>query len=250
MKKIFTLFASLVLAVSLFAADAKPKSMLTVKSNGLGELKVVLDGQRFQSNTNTISIGDLSSGYHSIKVYHQKSTGFFSIFNKRYEVVYNALLNIKAGTLIEITVDRFGKTSIAESGIGGRIGRGWENDYDRDLGFDYDHDGKLGDYDNNYGYGRGMDDREFTQVLQAINKEWLETNKLKSATHIVTANAVTSAQVKELLLLFNFESNKLELAKQAYQNTFDKKNYFTIYDVFGFNSSKEDLARYIRSPRF
>ncbi len=29
MKKIFTLFASLILSIAIFAADAKPKSMLT-----------------------------------------------------------------------------------------------------------------------------------------------------------------------------------------------------------------------------
>ena len=99
------------------------------------------------------------------------------------------------------------------------------------------------------GYEKGMNDREFNQVLQSISKEWLESNKLKSATQIVKTNSLTSAQVKQLVLLFSFESNKLELAKQAYQNTVDKKNYFMINDVFSFNSSKDELARFIRNFR-
>jgi len=254
MKTIFTLFASLLLSLSLLAAGAKPKSMLTVKSNDLGDVKVVLDGKRFESTTNTITIQDLNAGYHSIKVYHQKSTGFMNIFGRRYEVVYNTSLNIKPGTLIQITVDRFGKTRMLESKIfvaRNDRGRGWDNKNGRDKehDFDFDDDGQWGDYDNNSGYGKGMNDREFTQVLQAISKEWLETNKMKSATQIVTTNSLTSAQVKQVVLLFNFESNKLELAKKAYANTVDKSNYYMINDVFSFNGSKEELARYIRQAR-
>jgi len=254
MKTIFTLFASLLLSISLLAAGPKPKSMLTVKSNDYGDVKVVLDGKRFESSTNAITIQDLNPGYHTIKVYHQKNSGYFNIFGRRYEVVYNTAMNIKAGTFIQITVDRFGKTTMVESKMGnGRFdrGRGFDRDdrSDRDRDFDFDHDGQWGDYDNNAGYGKGMNDREFSQVLREISKEWLETNKMKSATQIVTTNSLTSAQVKQLVLLFNFESNKLELAKQAYANTVDKNNYSMINDVFSFNGSKDELARYIRHSR-
>jgi hypothetical protein len=251
MKTIFTLVASLFLSAAVFANDAKPKSTLTVKSNDMGDVRVVLDGKRFESNTNTVTISDLNAGYHTIKIYHQKNTGLFSILNKRYEVVYNTSLNIKASTMVQLNVDRFGKTTMTESKIrGGRFDRNWSRD-DRD--FDFDHDGQMGDYDNGYAkdnsytYSQGMNDRDFSQVLQSISKEWLESNKLKSATQIATTNSLTSAQVKQMVLMFNIESNKLALSKDAYRNTVDKKNYSMIYDVFSFNSSKDDLARYIRS---
>ena len=248
MKTIFTLIASLFMSIAVFAADARPKSMLSVKSNDFGDVRVVLDGKRFESGTNTVTISDLSSGFHSIKVYRQKNSGFFSILGKRYEVVYNTSLNVKTGTLITITIDRGGRTSMMESKINrGRFDR--EFDKDRDHDFDFDHDGQWGDYDNHPAIERGMDDRQFSMVLQSISKEWLETNKLKSATQIVTANSLTTAQVKQLVLMFNFESNKLDLAKSAYRNTVDKRNYFMINDAFSFNSSKDDLARYIRNFR-
>ena len=170
-------------------------------------------------------------------------------------MVYGTSLMIRPRTDVTISIDRFGRTTISEQKI-----RGHRHDRDRDYddrdndgrdwnsdrSYDYDRGGKYGDYDNNYGYERGMDDREFRQVLQSIDKEWLETNKLKSATQIVRSNSLTSAQVKQLVLMFSFESNKLDLAKQAYQNTVDKKNYYIINDAFSFNSSKEELARFIR----
>jgi len=248
MKTIFTLFASLLLSISLLAAAPKPKSMLTVRLSDLGDVTLVLDGKRFESSTSSVAVRDLEAGFHTIKVYRQKNTGLFSNFGKRYEVVYNTSLKVKAGTEISITIDRFGRASMQESRIfKGRQGRGWENDYDRDNDFDFDRDGQFGDYDSHSGYAKGMNDREFNQVLQAISKEWLESNKIKSATQIVKTNTLTTAQVKQLVLMFNFESNKLELAKQAYLNTVDKKNYYMINDVFSFSGSREELARYIRS---
>lgn len=250
MKKIFTLFASLFMGIAVFAADAKPKSMLTVKSLDMGDVRIVLDGRRFESADNSLMIRELSAGFHQIKIFRQRNNGVFNIFGRRYEVVYNTSLQVRPNTHVVITIDRMGRTSINEIKM---RGRGRDRDRDRDWDdkrdFDFDRDGKFGDYDNHYGYERGMDDREFSQVLHSISTEWLESNKLKSATHIVKSNSLTSAQVKQLVLLFSFESNKLDLAKQAYQNTVDKKNYFMINDVFSFNSSKDELARYIRNFR-
>jgi len=121
------------------------------------------------------------------------------------------------------------------------------SDRDRDYNRDNEYSGQWGDHDSHEGYAGGMSDREFRQVLNSISDEWLESNKIKSATQIVKTNTLTAAQVKQLVLMFNFESNKLELAKQAYLNTVDKKNYYMINDVFSFNGSREELARYIRS---
>jgi hypothetical protein len=262
MKTIFTLFASLLLSISLFAVPiaigTKPASMLTVKSLDKKDIRVVVDGRRFEPGTSSVIINGVDAGYHTIKVYREKTNGLFSILGRKYEMVYNTSVSVKPRTNMSLTIDRLGRTTISETKIVG--GNGRDNDWghqrdDRDFDknndheYDYDSDGKFGDYDTNYGYGKGMNDREFSQVLQAISKEWLETNKLKSATQIATANSLTSAQVKQLVLLFSFESNKLELAKQAYQNTVDKKNYSMINDVFAFNSSKEDLARFIRNFR-
>lgn len=126
--------------------------------------------------------------------------------------------------------------------------RDWDNGkYGR--GYDFDQDGQWGDYDNHEGYASGMNDREFKNVLQAIQKEWLESNKLKSASQIVKGNNLTTAQVEQILLLFSFENNKLDIAKQAYANTVDKRNYSMLFDVFSFSSSKTELERYIQRYR-
>jgi hypothetical protein len=164
-----------------------------------------------------------------------------------------------------INIDRFGRAVVSDNRQGGWNNRDWDrnNDYDRDNDFDFDRGnragdysndhgdrgGRYGDYDNNYGYNNVMTSQEFQQVLQSIDREWLESNKMKSASQIVHTNNLTSAQVKQMVMLFGIESNKLDLAKQAYTNTVDKRNYSIVSDAFNFNSSKDELARFIRNIR-
>ena len=247
MKTIFTLFASLLLSVSLLAADMMPKTMLTVQSAGNEDIRVVVDGRRYETSANRIVIQDLGTGRHTIKVYKEKRNGMFSIMGRRYELVYQSHVQVKNRSHILVNIDRNGRASMTESRL---IANGRNSQTGSDRYFDYERDGRWGDYDYNEGYARAMSDREFNTVLQAIDKEWLESNKLKSALHVVKNNNFTAAQVKEMLLLFSFENNKLELAKQAYASTVDKRNYSMVYDVFSFNTSKTELDRFIQGRRY
>ncbi len=240
MKTIFTLFASLFMSIAVFAA--KNNSILTIKSADRSGISVVLDGKRFEPNDNGVMIEGLEKGAHDIKVYREKNNGVFNVFGKKYELVYNTSISIKNNTQLVITVERNGRISMMEN----KIKKGYVNG---DRGSDYGRDGKWGDYDSHEAYARGMNDREFDNVLKQIDKEWLESNKLKSALQILKNNTISAAQVKEMLLLFSFENNKLELAKQAYASTVDKNNYDLVFDVFSFNNSKSELERYIRNYR-
>ena len=70
------------------------------------------------------------------------------------------------------------------------------------------------------------------------------------AKQVVANNKFYSSQVKELVQLFSFDDAKLELAKFAYARTFDRNNYFILYDVFAFRRSKEELINYTQQNRF
>jgi hypothetical protein len=134
-------------------------------------------------------------------------------------------------------------------------------DWNKGNDFEFDRDGRAGDYDGRDGrdnrdnrdfngsYSRAMSDIDFSRVMQSIQKEWFDNNKEKSASQIISTNFFTASQVKQLLQLFTFEENKLTLAKQAYGKTVDQQNYYIINDVFSYSSSKDELARYIRSSR-
>jgi hypothetical protein len=281
MKTIFTLFASLLVSVSLLAADLRPKSAITIKSFDRGDIRVVIDGRRFEPNDNYLRIQSLEAGYHNVKIYRQRNIGMFNVFGRMYEIVFNNSIAVRPRTNVLIFVDRFGKTTVNETRMNGGFGWGtrnfsdgidksWDNnhEFDFDRGRnqgDYDrnrdgqwgyqdqdsHDGRIGNRDdrgyNDNSYNKTMNDFEFSRVLSSIQKEWSESNKMKSASQIINTSFFTTVQVKQMLQLFNFENNKLELAKQAYAKTIDQRNYFMINDVFSYSSSKDELARYIRS---
>jgi hypothetical protein len=313
MKTIFTLLSSLILSVAVFAADVRPKSMLTIKSVDRGSIRVIIDGRRFEPYDNYLSIRNIQSGYHTVKIYREMNTGIFRIFGKAYEVVYSSSLNVRPNTSVLISVDRFGRTIVKQNRMNGRFGgngRGFGGRDDRNFGdgdnrnwdsnhdFDFDRSKNMGDYDkdrdgridnggrndrngqydgrgqndrngqydgrgqddrnwqngdrddrgyNDNGYNRAMNDFEFNRVLASIEDEWRENNKSKSTSQVISTNYFTTAQVKEMLQLFSTESIKLELAKQAYSKTVDQKNYFMINEVFSFNSSKDELTRFIRT---
>jgi len=253
MKTFFTLLTSLFMSIAVFAA-AKPQSILTIKSADNSDIRVVLDGKRFEPNDNSVMFRGIDDGYHTIKVFKQKRNGIFHLAGKKYDLVYNTSINLKKRTHLFITIERNGRISMQENKIkrdwDGQD-EAWDNGRDRrnERDYDFDRDDQWGDYDNHEGYASGMNGREFKIVLQSIEKEWLESNKLKSASQIVRVNSLSTAQVEQLLLLFSFENNKLELAKQAYANTVDKRNYSRLLDVFSFNSSKVELERYIQRYR-
>ena len=66
------------------------------------------------------------------------------------------------------------------------------------------------------------------------------------ARQIIDQNNFTSDQVKYLMQLFSFENNRLDIAKFAYRNTVDQRNYFVVYDALSHSNSKEQLADFIR----
>jgi hypothetical protein len=248
MKKIFTLFMSLMVGMAVFAAapnkatEVRPKSSVTIQSADNADIRVEIDGRLFDPRDNSIRVNGLESGMHRIKISREKRGGnVYNMRGKRFDVIYNSSINVRARTNLMISIDRFGRVDIQEV----RKNNGRNNDWKE---YEYGTGG-FGGYDNHYGYESGMSDREFSRVIESISKEWLESNKLKSATHIVTSNRLTTAQVKQMVLMFGFESNKLEIAKQAYANTVDKRNYSMLNDVFSFNSSRDELARFIRNFR-
>jgi hypothetical protein len=289
MKKIFTLFATLILTLSLFAAAHPRASRLTIKSEDRSDIRVVIDGRRFEPYDFHMTISDMQPGYHSVKVYRERNFGIFTIFGQRYDVVFSNSMFIKPYSNVMISIDRFGRAQVFENRMGGRnIGwgdRDWKHDHDfnfdrgRNFG-DYgdrdhnwndrdtrsgDRDNRTGGYGNNGGYGNGgydnnnggygnggnlgrvMSDNEFNRVLDNISRERGENNMMKSATQIISTNSFTSEQVKEMLQLFSFENNKLDLAKLAYDKTVDQRNFYVVNDVFSYGNSKDELARYIRN---
>jgi len=243
MKTISTLFTSLLFTASVFAADTRHQSMITVKSASQREIQVVVDGKTFSSGKNIVMVGSVTPGYHSITVYRKSRSGFY---NNNFEQVYTGSIAVKPATDVQITIGRHRRADIAYQKHNSRDDD-WA--YDRPAAPSYpgkDH-GRWEDNKTYNSYASPMSDREFAQVMNSMQKEWFENNRMKSASYIISNNFFTADQVKDMVSVFNFEDNRLEIARQAYTKTLDKENYNCVVNALQYKSSKDELARFIRS---
>ena len=124
---------------------------------------------------------------------------------------------------------------------------GYDNrDYRNEGGYD---NRNSGGYDNrgnrNGGYNGTLSYQEFQSMKETLRREGFENSRLILARQLFDRNNFKSDQVRELLQLFSFENNRLDLAKFAYRNTVDKNNYSMVFDVFSQYSNRQELAGYI-----
>ena len=274
MKTIFTLLLSTIFSIAAMAYDG---TRLTVTSISNNKMFVEVDGRRYNLNGNTFSLSNIRPGTHNIRVLRElkRKTGW-NFGNKREETIYNIKATFRDGYHFDILVNRFGKVLIDERRIDPNDEWYNDDDYDRnddrnrDRDNTYDDGGNHDDrdydeddrdtrddrdykddrnnndprYDNNN--SRAMNNTDFTQAKETLRREWFENTRLETAKQIIDRNYFTSQQVKEIVLLFTFENNRLDIAKYAYGKTVDKGNYFMLNDAFTFNNNKEALKEYIR----
>jgi len=274
MKTIFTLLLSTIFSIAAMAYDG---TRLTVTSISNNKMFVEVDGRRYNLNGNTLTVSSIRPGTHNVRVLRElkRKTGV-NFGNKREETIYNIKATFRDGYHFDILVNRFGKVMIDERRIDPNDD--WYNDddyYDRNDDRHHDRDNTYdngdrddrdygnndrdardnsdngddrnnGDprYDNNN--SRAMTNIDFTQAKETLRREWFENTRLETAKQIIDRNYFTSQQVKEMVLLFTFENNRLDIAKYAYGKTVDKGNYFMLNDAFTFNNNKEALKEYIR----
>lgn len=241
MKKTFTLLFATVLSLSVLAYDG---SRLSISSPGTStELKIEIDGRKFSMKNNSITLSYLDEGRHFIKIYREKKKGGFGNGQdrrNREDVLFQNTIFLKKGFHLDITVNRFGKVMTDERRI----------DIDDEF---YNEEEDYYDSDNggwNNGNSNVMRAREFETLKESLRKEWFENNRLTSVKTVADKTNFTTQQVKELMLLFTFENNRLEIAKYAYRKTVDKQNYYQVNEALTFSSSKDELARFIRESRF
>lgn len=92
---------------------------------------------------------------------------------------------------------------------------------------------------------RPMSSGEFASAVNSVEAKDFEDTRKAMAKQIIDANCLYAAQVKQLLGAFSFEDAKLEIAKYAYSKTVDQNKYYQVNDAFDFESSIEDLNKYI-----
>lgn len=92
-----------------------------------------------------------------------------------------------------------------------------------------------------------MSASEFADAKKSIEAKSFEETKATMAKQIGRDRCFTVDQVKDVMSVFSFEDTKLDFAKYAYDRTYDIGNYYKVNDAFTFESSIDDLNKYVGS---
>lgn len=92
-----------------------------------------------------------------------------------------------------------------------------------------------------------VSDNDMNEIIASISKQSFASTRLSSAKQILSAKkCFTINQIKQIIALLDFDSDKLDVAKYAFDYCTEQKNYYLMTDVFGFESSGSELLEYIK----
>ena len=94
-----------------------------------------------------------------------------------------------------------------------------------------------------------MTDANFNVIYKDVQSRWGVGAKMSALTDIFNRenNFFTVAQAKLLIQLVSSESNRLQLAKAAYNDVIDPVNFSQLYDVLASQSTRTELDTYVRN---
>jgi len=87
--------------------------------------------------------------------------------------------------------------------------------------------------------------QELDRLLQTMHSRDFETTKLSVAREAVRNSSILAEDLKRVLQEFEYETNRVEFAKFAFDYLCDREHLYYIYDAFSFDSSVEELERYV-----
>lgn len=90
-----------------------------------------------------------------------------------------------------------------------------------------------------------ISDASFKAMIANIEKLDFESEKIDLAKKEISTQCLSAEQLKGLVLCFDFETTKLDLAKYAYQYIYDAANFNALYDTFEFATSVAELKAHI-----
>lgn len=160
MKKIYTTLVTLMIGMTVFAGDMRFTGKLTIRSFDNDDIKVMVDGRRFDPAFNSLNLDNLSPGFHKVKVFKERDRFFNGFGRKRYELVYDATIHVRAGSHTLLTIDRFNRSTVETRTV-----------FNKGRGFDHNRNRRFDDWDDNkhfYDYERdgmnGKHDEEWKDV--------------------------------------------------------------------------------------
>ena len=107
--------------------------------------------------------------------------------------------------------------------------------------------GNQNNWNGNSAYaGNVMNDQEFNYLLSALQRNGMfDQNRIDLISVDVRNSNFSSRQTYAIIKTLDFDKSKLKLAKILYTKCVDRQNFYMVYDLFSFDSSRKELRDFI-----
>ncbi|TYZ11501.1 DUF4476 domain-containing protein [Hymenobacter lutimineralis] len=148
--------------------------------------------------------------------------------------------------------DRNGRYDNRDQDREGNYGNRDQDRPDRDGRYDDRRDDREDDRRPDYYNGQYrslMSSADVDALLRVLDKKPFDSEKLPIAKEALAQSAIRTEELKRLLKGFDFESQRLEMAKYSYEHVADPQNFYQVYELFNFDSNVKELQQYSAQSR-
>ena len=253
MKKIVALMALLMFTAVVWAGPWS-RGMLRVREERGRAISIIIDGVRQNTISNNLTITNLSPGLHRIQILRYNTNGYGY---SNGILAYRGNINVQPGYIYYITVfnqaidveencciDDYGHWNHNDHWFDPAPVDNWNNNQQwNQHQYPYPqpptHHNAWNNYHGNLTHGR------YIEIINQMRSISFETSKNTFANTVIQDVRLNTDQMMGILNEFSFESTKLKFAKENYTRISDPRNYFRVANIFTFQSSKDDLMRFI-----
>lgn len=267
----------LILALSVFAIAAQARgSELQISLWNNQDFEIQLDQERFYADY-CFEATDLRQGKHRIRISQRQANCYGNGGSAR--ILFNGYVNVRRNSRVIAEVRANKRLRILQTiplrpigtcGGGGIYGSngGFGNTYDQPIGCSCgggcapgmcqaqsdcspscggcSNAGCTAGVNESTGYGGDfLSTHQVDMLISDLKYAWFDSDRVNMVKQRLRHKQLSSYHVKRILLEINFESNRVELAKFAFDRVNDQGNFCVIHEVFDFQSSINEVHDHI-----
>lgn len=253
MKKLYTTLAFLLVITAVFGQPGRRNnrynnfnnynantnyytatSALHLTLTAYSNYSITIAGQAYSFYGNQFFFENITPGYMQISITRPGNNG------GTWQTVYNGIINFENNTRIFAAIDNMGVLRVTQREV---ILQQQQPQPQQPP---------VTQWPNNPtpGYPQQVvfaSQQQVTALVEQLKNTSFESNKTKTAKAAIKGQYFTAEQVKQILMTFSFDSNKLDVAKYAYDLSYDKGNFYIVGAAFSFSSTADQLQDYILS---
>lgn len=237
--------------------------MLKVRVADNRPINVWIDGRYFPKRGTSVTVGELPSGLHMMKIYSIAQTRSGRAYQ---EVIYHGKVNTYRDMITMLYYDPYTNKADAKeeyiddymkdypptkngewNGAQGGIAKGKYNDE-----ADTKSDGltvAAGASPLSSGEGGTLTESKLNKLETKVTVKKMDTERMNLMKDALNNETFTTGQVGVMMGWFGFESSKVEFAEWAYPKTADKELYSELVSILTFDKYQKELEKFIQSQR-